>query len=411
MAAEPCKSVSARGKAGRVVTFLMPTSEAEAADIVADARARKAPFAIEGGGTRRGLGRPAQTASTLSTRRLTGVTLYEPAEMVISARAGTPLAEIEALLATKNQMLPFEPMDHRPLYGSGGEPTIGGVAACNISGPRRIQAGAARDHLLGVRMVNGRGEIIKSGGRVMKNVTGLDLVKLNCGAYGTLGLLTEVTFKALPRAPATGTLVFEGLDDARAVACMCAALGSPFEVSGAAHLPGASAGAQTLLRIEHFADSVEYRTSALAKLLEVYGTARRLDAAQSIEAWRDVRDVTALIQSASDAIWRISVAPTRTPALVAAISERLQARCLYDCGGGLIWLATTAEGDCGAATIRAAIASASGHATLVRAPDEMRARIDVFQPQAEALMKLTRGIKASFDPDGLFNPGRMYAGV
>lgn len=395
------------------MTSHAPATETQAADIIAEARARKAPLEIEGGGTRRGLGRPVQAAATLSTRALTGITLYEPAEMVISARAGTTLAEIEAALAAKGQMLPFEPGDCRALYGTTGEPTLGGIAACAVSGPRRIQAGAARDHLLGVRLVNGRGEIVKSGGRVMKNVTGLDLVKLNCGAHGMLGLLTEVTFKALPKAPAAGTLVFEGLDDAQAVECLCAALGSPFEVSGAAHLPGDIAGGapRTLLRIEHFADSVEYRIGALAGLLAKFGAARRLDEGQSAAEWRAIRDVAALAQPGDHAVWRISTAPTRAPALVAAIRERLAARCFYDWGGGLVWLACAADGDCGAAAVRGALAASGGHATLVRAPEEARARIDVFQPQGAALMKLTAGIKAAFDPDGVLNPGRMWAGV
>ncbi len=394
------------------MTIFTPASEAEAASIIGEARAAKRPLAIAGGGTRAGLGRPARTADTLSTRALTGVTLYEPAEMVISARAGTPLAEIEAALASNGQMLPFEPMDHRPLHASGGEPTIGGVAACNISGPRRIQAGAARDHLLGVRLVNGRGEIVKSGGRVMKNVTGLDLVKISCGAHGTLGLLTEVTFKALPGAPATGTLVFEGLDDARAVACLSAALGSPFEVGGAAHLPAWIDGAaRTLLRVEHFPESVDYRLAALAKLLGRFGAARRLDGDAAALAWRELRDAAAFSRAPADAVWRVSVAPTRAPGLVAAINEKIATRALYDWGGGLVWLATGAEGDCGATAIRGAVAATGGHATLARAPEAARERIEVFQPQSAALMKLTRAVKASFDPDGVLNPGRMYAGV
>ena len=392
------------------MTIHAPTTEAEAAAIIAAARG-STPLVIEGGGTRAGLGRPMQVAATLSTRALTGITLYEPAEMVISARAGTPLAEIETTLAEKGQMLPFEPMDHRALFGGVGAPTIGAVAACNISGPRRIQAGAARDHLLGVRLVNGRGEIVKSGGRVMKNVTGLDLVKLNCGAFGTLGVLTEVTFKVLPKPPATATLMFEKLDDARAIACMSAALGSPFEVSGAAHLPAWTGGARTLLRIEHFPESLDYRAPALAKALAAFGAARRLADAESEVLWREIRDAAFVAQPADDAVWRLSVAPSRAAALVARVTDVIRARATYDWGGGLIWLATAAKGDCGDDIIRAAIAVTGGHATLVRAPEEARARLDVFQPLAEPLMKLTRGIKASFDPDGILNPGRMYAGI
>ncbi len=389
-----------------------PQSESDVAEIVRESLGAKTPLAIEGGGTRAGLGRPSQAPATLSTALLTGVTLYEPAEMVISARAGTPVSQIERALGENGQMLPFEPMDHRAVYASAGDPTIGAVAACNISGPRRIQSGAARDHLIGLRFVNGRGEAVKSGGRVMKNVTGLDLVKLVCGSHGTLGVITEVTFKLLPRPRQTATLVIAGLDDERAVACMSAALGSPFEVSGAAHLPQtASQGARTVLRVEHFPDSVAYRMEALEKLLSPFGAPSRLDHEPSLSLWRDLRDVGPLAFPAQRALWRMSVAPTRAPRLMAALRQTLRGDCFYDWGGGLVWFATEAAGDCGAQAIRRAIGATGGHATLVRAPDEMRAALDVFEPLSPALMKLTRGVKTSFDPQGLFNPGRMYAGV
>ncbi|HWG03895.1 MAG TPA: FAD-binding protein [Beijerinckiaceae bacterium] len=394
--------------------LLSPASEAEAAAIIADARAKKRRLMIEGGGTRAGLGQPVEADAVLSTRALSGITLYEPAEMVMSARAGTPLAEVARVLGETGQRLAFEPMDHRRLYNLSGEPTIGAVAACNISGPRRVQAGATRDHLIGLRLVNGFGDIVKSGGRVMKNVTGLDLVKLNCGAHGSLGLLTEVTFKVLPRTGSTGTLVIDGLDDARAITALSMALGSPFSVSGAAHLPAGvgAATARTLVRIEHNAASVDYRLGRLATLLAPFGASLRLGEDESAAFWRDIGDCAPLAEPRSDLIWRLSVAPSHAPGIVAAIGRAVSLRHFYDWGGGLIWLAIAPSNDAAAGIVRQAIAAAGGgHATLVRAPAALRATIPVFEPLAEPLMRITRGIKASFDPDGVLNPGRMVARV
>ncbi|MDP4021934.1 glycolate oxidase subunit GlcE [Methylobacterium sp. NEAU 140] len=390
-----------------------PGTEAEAADTVRAAAARGERLRLVGGGTNAGLGRPAQDEATLSARNLTGITLYEPAEMVVGARAGTPLAEVEALLAARNQMLPFEPVDYRGVMGTAGEPTIGAVAAINNAGPRRITAGAARDSLIGVRFVNGRGEAIKSGGRVMKNVTGLDLVKLMAGAHGTLGLLTEVTFKVLPASERVATLVFPGLDDARAIAALSAALGSPFELIGAAHLPAGIGGAEarTLMRLEGFSDSVDYRIGALRRLLKRYGAPEIRDGADGAALWRAVRDAAPLAEPRDAALWRISTAPTRGAALTASLAGRLDARWFYDWGGGLIWLSTPAAGDAGAEAVRAAVRAEGGHATLVRAPDAVRAAVPVFEPLSEPLMRITAGIKAAHDPGGVLNPGRMYAGV
>ncbi|MDE2578189.1 MAG: glycolate oxidase subunit GlcE [Hyphomicrobiales bacterium] len=387
--------------------ILSPTSEAELIEAV---RAARAPLAIEGGGSKGGLGRPLQAQDTLSLKNLGGVIFYEPAEMVFRARAGTPVAQLEQMLAEHGQMLPFEPMNHQSIYGAAGAPTIGAVAACNISGPRRISHGAARDSLIGVRFVNGFGEAINSGGRVMKNVTGLDLVKLQAGAFGTLGPLSEVTFKVLPRPSTQATLALHGLDDARAIGALCRAVGSPFEISGAAHLPAGILGdaPRTLLRIENVPESVVYR---LGELQKIVGGGDTLDAAQSEALWRQVRDVAAFASPDARALWRISTAPSRAVDLVRRVQQGGAVAHFYDWSGGLVWLAVETGDDARAADIRAAVAACGGHATLVRAPVDLRARVDVFQPPSAPLMALTRAVKASFDPNAILNPGRMYAGV
>jgi glycolate oxidase FAD binding subunit len=395
-----------------VTTIVAPTREIEAGEAIRDASAKGMSFRIEGGGTRAGFGRPVSAATILSSKGLIGITLQEPAELMVSARAGTPVSVVERQLAETGQMLPFEPVDLRNLFGTTGEPTIGGLVAGNWSGPRRISAGALRDHVIGVRFVNGRGEIIKSGGRVMKNVTGLDLSKLMCGAHGTLGFLTEVTFKVLPRPETEATLLLRGLDDHRAIPALSAGLGSPFEVTGAAHIPAGVAGAEarTLMRLENFAVSVDYRFDQLAKLLAPYGRPERLDGPESATLWRGVRDAEFLVEPRAEAIWRLSVAPTRGPSAAHLIGNALPGRCFYDWGGGLIWLATPATGDAGAAAIRKALEVTGGHATLIRAPEALRAEVEVFQPLTRPLMTVTAGLKTSFDPVSLLNPGRMYAG-
>ncbi len=383
---------------------LLPTSEAELEAIISEAAATSAPLAIEGGGSR-DIGRPVQAAQRVSTSAMTGITLYEPSELVLSARAGTPLAEIEALLATHRQRLAFEPIDWRPLLGTTGEPTIGGVTASNASGPRRIQAGSARDHLIGIRATTGRGETIKSGGRVMKNVTGYDFVKLLAGSWGTLGVLTEVTYKLLPTAETETTLVFEGLDDVKAVEAMTTALGTPFEITGAAHIPGAPA--RTLLRFEGFANSCEYRTERLRSQLSAFGTADTLRDEASKSLWRAIRDVAPLEAGGADIVWRLSVKPTDGPLVAARLKAELGARIVFDWSGGLISAAVAGPADGGAATVRGLIASHGGHATLIRAPHGLRAAIAPFQPEPPAVTAITRRIRDSFDPAGILNPGRM----
>jgi glycolate oxidase FAD binding subunit len=392
---------------------LTPQSEREAAEMIRAAGAAGQPLIIAGSATRAELGRPPGNGQGLSSTGLNRVTMYEPVEMVFSAAAGTPLTAIEAMLAEKGQCLAFEPMDHRALYATQGEPTIGAIAACNISGPRRIAAGAARDSLIGLRLVNGRGEVIKSGGRVMKNVTGLDLVKLNAGAHGTLGFLTEVTFKVLPRAARQATLALHDLDDRRAVAALAAALGSPYEVSGAAHLPAGLAGqpALTLIRIENNSVSVSYRIGRLQTLLSGLGAAELVTESEADRLWRAIRDVEVFRDPPTDAVWRISLPPSRAPDLIARLGEEPGMRHYFDWGGGLVWLARPHESEARATALRAAVQLCGGHATLVRASAALRGSLPVFEPLAPALMRLSDGIKLAFDPGRILNPGRMYAGI
>ncbi|WP_246155655.1 FAD-binding protein [Rhabdaerophilum calidifontis] len=396
-----------------MATDTHPESEEAVAAAVRVAFEAGEPLRIIGGGTRAALGRPVQAARRLILDRLAGITLHEPAEMVIAAKAGTPLAAIEAALDAKGQMLAFEPADFRALFGSQGTPSIGAIAAGNISGPRRIWGGAARDSLIGLRFVNGRGEIVKSGGRVMKNVTGLDLVKLQAGAWGTLGILTEVTFKVVPKPETIATLALDGLDDPAAQAAMSAALASPFEITGAAHLAAGLAGetARTLLRIEGFGFSVDYRAGELARLLAPHGRLERLDNAAGRALWAAIRDGLPLAEPREAALWRLSLKPSEAAAAVAAIRARRDARAYYDWGGGLVWLATAADGDAGAGVIRAAARAAHGHATLIRAPEPVRAAVSVFEPGPAPVAAITARIRAAVDPAGLLNPGLMHAGA
>ena len=398
-----------------------PVSEDQVRDTVAWALAEKAPLEIAGHGSKRAIGRPMQTANTLSLADLSGlsgVTLYEPDELVLSAAAGTPVATIEETLAANGQELQFEPMDYGPLLGGEpGEGTLGGLLSANLSGPRRLKAGAARDHVLGVRCVTGRGDIVKSGGRVVKNVTGYDLSKGLAGSWGTLAVLTEITMKVMPRAETEATLVVTGLTDAEAAEAMAVAMGSSAEVAGAAHLPesvkgrfidGMLAGPSTVLRIEGFAPSVDYRFEKLAGLLSRFGNVDRIDAEMSARLWREIRDVKPFWDNGRRPVWRVSVAPTMGHQLVAALRLKAGIDAFYDWQGGLVWLRMEAapEPDLVRRTIRAL---GGGHATLVRASPELRTAVEVFEPQPAPLAALSRRLKEQFDPENILNPGRMVA--
>jgi glycolate oxidase FAD binding subunit len=396
---------------------LVPADIAELRDAVGDALAAAEAVEIVAGGSKRGLGRPLQTPRTLDLSRLSGIRDYAASELVLTAGAATPLAEIERALGEQRQMLAFEPPDWRGLLlGEGGEPTLGGTLACNLAGPRRVKAGAARDHFLGFRAVSGRGEVFKAGGKVVKNVTGYDLCKLVAGSYGTLAALEEVTVKVLPRPEATATVLFAGLDAAAAVRLMAAALGSPHEVSGAAYLPAGADAApprSVALRIEGPAPSVAARCGGLLADNRGAGPAdaMTLGEADSIALWRAVGDVAALLGPGERALWRVSAAPSRGAEIAETLSRELGAAWFLDWGGGLAWAAVPEAGDAGAALIRGAIRGrdghGTGHATLVRASAGLRRAVPVFEPQPPALAALSRRVKEAFDPAGILNPGRM----
>jgi glycolate oxidase FAD binding subunit len=322
-------------------------------------------------------------------------------------------------LAKNNQMLAFEPSEFAGVIGA--DPrhaTIGAVFAMNASGARRISAGAARDHLLGVRAVTGAGALFKSGGRVMKNVTGYDLGKAVCGSWGTLAAMTEVTFKVMPRPAATSTLILLGLPDEIAVEVLCAAMGTPFEVTGAAHLQRplavcldhtglrAQGKAITALRLETDTASVLDRRDKLAATLRPYGQVHDLDSENSGAFWDELRNLRFFSQDAAQ-IWRISTAPSRGPKVVEAIAGYMSCAAFYDWSGGLVWAEVTPSADAGAADIRRVVATYGGHATLMRAEPSVRAAIDVFQPLEPGVLKLSAKLKQVFDPAGILNPGRM----
>jgi glycolate oxidase FAD binding subunit len=405
--------------------ILKPRDAKEVEATIGWALAEGKTLELIGRGSKRVIGRAAQWDATLDLSGLSGVTLYEPEELVLSAKAGTPLVAIEELVAANRQELAFEPMDYGPILGGeAGAGTIGGAIAANLSGPRRIKAGAARDHFLGVNAVSGRGEIFKSGGRVVKNVTGYDLCKLLAGSWGTLAAMTDVTIKTLPKAETEATLLVLNLDEVTARKVMAAAMGSYADVSAAAHLPGAVAGriaetasagaAATAFRLEGVAPSVTERKAVLEKLLSPFGSLGTLDDAQSRAFWRAVRDVMPFAADGPAGkrdLWRISTAPTKGADIGRALVDEMDAEVLYDWAGGLIWAALPPTDDANAPLLRAAVIAAGGHATLIRAPAAVRAAVEVFTPEPPPLAALTARVRKGFDPQGVLNAGRMWAGV
>lgn len=397
--------------------IVKPENADQVLAIIQQAVAEQKPLEIIGHGSKRLLGRRVEAETCLDLSSLTGVTLYEPDELVLSARAGTSLAEIQTLLDAQKQELAFEPMDYGPLLGEmPGRGTIGGVLAANISGPRRLRAGAARDHILGIHAVSGRGEPFKSGGRVVKNVTGYDMSKAMAGSWGTLAVLTDVTFKVLPRCETQATFLLRGLSEMEAIGAMSLALGSTAEVSAAAHLPDGisgpkiaaltKGGAATLLRLEGFGPSVNYRFDLLHRLLSRAGEVERLENDISQKLWAMIRDVIPFADGSKRPVWRVSMTPTRGVQMVDELRRHAGVAAFYDWQGGLIWLRFEAEPE--GQILRALIARhGGGHATLVRATPEQRATCPSFQPEQPALAALSQRLKEQFDPSLILNRGRM----
>lgn len=386
-----------------------PTSEQQVVEAVQWARGSKTAMELVGTKSKQAIGNLMETGCGLDLSDLTGISLYEPEELVLGAGAGCLLSDIEKELDDKGQAFAFEPPDFSHLLGSNSHNissgTLGGMTASGFAGPRRVIEGGVRDHVLGVRAVSGRGEVFKTGGRVVKNVTGYDLPKILTGSWGTLAAMTQITFKVLPKPETEATLALIGLDNETAMKAMSTALGAPLEVSGAAHVPRA----RTLLRLEGIIPSVMARLESLRTLLSSYGEIDVLDRDVSRDVWRNVRDVRLIGSEADNAIWRISVPPSQGAKVLAKIEQAINVNAYFDWGGGLIWLEVVDQDRACAAEIRGAIGADGGHATLIRASEKSRAGSSVFQPQSAPLAMLAGRLKGAFDPQGILNPGRMQS--
>lgn len=389
--------------------------------------ANEQPLEIIGHGSKRSIGHAMATNAVLDISALNAVTSYEPNELIVTLQAGAPLTDVLSLIDAKNQQFAFEPMNTAPLLGTPVSGTIGGMIAAGLAGPRRIKAGGARDHLLGAHAVSGFGDSFKTGGKVVKNVTGYDLCKLLSGSWGTLSVMTEVTLKVMPKPEAERTLLLRGLDDAAANKAMTAALGSPFDVSAAAHLPKstfrartdglddlAQGEALTVLRLEGITASASHRAGSLRELLAPFGTATLIEDAASSALWATIRDVLPFAASGAIGawpVWRIVCPPASGAALGTQLARETGGDVIYDWGGGLIWAALPPKADAYAPAVRQRTDAFGGHATLIRAVEDVRRDVDVFHPQAPGIAALSERVRASFDPKSILNRGRLTRGA
>ena len=394
-------------------SVVRPGTSGELSEFIGDAAGDARKLEIRGGGTKASIGGSSRAAQIIDMGGFDNVVDYDPAELVLTVGAGMPLATVQELVARERQMLAFDPFDFGPIFGSAaGRSTIGGVVAAGLAGSRRLSAGSVRDHLLGFEAVSGRGERLVGGAKVVKNVTGYDLSKIMCGSWGRLVALTQVTLKVLPSGREQASCLLEGLSAAIAVQAMAKAMGSQAEVSAAAHLPPRQPGdcSRTVLRVEGFEASVEARCRMLENALREFGPLQTLPAAQADELWADLRTLAPLADHPT--LWRINVAPSRGAAVVQAL-EMHAARWLFDWAGGLIWLSYGHAGlradelDARANAVRAAATHHGGHALLVRANEELRARVPALQPLDANVAALESRVRRAFDPNGVFESGRF----
>ena len=381
---------------------LRPADEAELRALVADAAASGRRLRLRGGGSKDGVGAPS-TAAVVDMTAFAGVVDYDPPELVLTVRPGTPLTEIETLLAAHDQMLAFAPYDPAPLFGEPeGSATIGGTVAAGLSGSQRLTQGAARDHLLGFAAVSGRGESFIGGAKVVKNVTGYDLPKVLASSWGRLAAMTELTLKVLPRPATSLTVIAEDLSPRQAWQAMAHCLQSHAEVAAAAHLPAGTIGARavTALRVQGFAPSVEARCQIIEAVAHDDWCFARTSQSAATEIWDALRTLSPL--AGERALWRVSLPARYAPDFIEAV-EAGDADWLMDWAGGLVWYA----GQSDAASVRAAAARLGGHAMLMRGPEALRASIPAFHPLNAGVAALEERVRRAFDPAGIFETGRF----
>ncbi len=406
-----------------------PQSEREASSIIKKFYKSGIPIELIGTGSKKKIGKPMQCAKTLSLSKLSGIVEYLPEELYIKVKAGTPIQEIEKELKRNQQQLAFEPIDFGYfLNGKSDYGTAAGQVACNISGPRRFKVGSVRDHVLGFRGVNGKGEIIKSGGTVVKNVTGYDLSKLVCGSYGTLVALTEITFKVLPAPEESKTLIIHNQKIESAIHLLNSSIGSSNDVSGAIFLPKEPEvpgcvmdiettfklndlkhdGSLTAIRIEGSKKSIEQRTQNLINELKISNLNISILAAHQSEIfWNKVKNLEFFFSS-KNSIIRIAIPPSECVQLSYLFLNKF--KYFVDWGGALMWIEAFELSEEMFESIRKKVVNLGGYLTMIKNSEYLPYVEDVFTINSTRF-NISQNIKKSFDPKRIFNPGKMYTGI